>query len=179
VRTRRSRVSGHIDGEGTAVDVIERCPNQPWIAPASLCRRFSHLQKSPRRDHNGWLGREDSNLGIAVGHAGRRKGVAHMLTAATTTAGNVGGSPTPGNHIAETGLAGWGGRIRTSAFLKSIYLNYRTNLRSFRKWAIRDSLRSYERQPGPKAAIDGPQHRQAKQSLAKVSGAAAKRIVPS
>jgi hypothetical protein len=28
--------------------------------------------------------------------------------------GNVGGSPTPGNHTAETALAGWGGRIRTS-----------------------------------------------------------------
>ncbi len=26
-----------------------------------------------------------------------------------------------------------------------IYLNYPTNLRRFRKWAIRDSLRSYER----------------------------------
>ncbi len=34
-------------------------------------------------------------------------------------------------------------------------------------------------QPGPKAAIDGTQHGQAKQSLAKVSGAATKRIVPS
>src|SRR5713101_1695327 len=30
------------------------------------------------------------------------------------TLGNVGGSPTPGNHTAETALAGWGGRIRTS-----------------------------------------------------------------
>src|SRR6266481_10034128 len=29
---------------------------------------------------------------------------------------NVGGSPTPGNHTAETGLAGWGGRIRTSVW---------------------------------------------------------------
>src|SRR6266404_6728185 len=29
------------------------------------------------------------------------------------TLGNVGGSPTPGNHTAETGLAGWGTRIRT------------------------------------------------------------------
>src|SRR5467141_562052 len=29
------------------------------------------------------------------------------------TLGNVGGSPTPGNHTAETGLAGWGARIRT------------------------------------------------------------------
>jgi hypothetical protein len=27
--------------------------------------------------------------------------------------GNVGGSPTPGNHTAETALAGWGARIRT------------------------------------------------------------------
>src|SRR6266849_1914333 len=29
------------------------------------------------------------------------------------TLGNVGGSPTPGNHTAETALAGWGTRIRT------------------------------------------------------------------
>src|SRR5712671_2034064 len=29
------------------------------------------------------------------------------------TLGNVGGSPTPGNHTAETALAGWGARIRT------------------------------------------------------------------
>src|SRR5258708_2977262 len=29
------------------------------------------------------------------------------------TRGNVGGSPTPGNHTAETALAGWGARIRT------------------------------------------------------------------
>src|SRR5258706_12154242 len=34
---------------------------------------------------------------------------AHCLLAL----GNVGGSPTPGNHTAETGLAGWGARIRT------------------------------------------------------------------
>ncbi len=40
--------------------------------------RFSHTWKSHRRDRTGWLGREDSNLGIA--------GVAHMLTATTTTA---------------------------------------------------------------------------------------------
>src|SRR5260221_3074989 len=29
------------------------------------------------------------------------------------TLGNVGSSPTPGNHTAETALAGWGARIRT------------------------------------------------------------------
>src|SRR6266446_7226241 len=29
------------------------------------------------------------------------------------TLGNVGGSPTPGTHDAETALAGWGARIRT------------------------------------------------------------------
>src|SRR5260370_26596503 len=29
------------------------------------------------------------------------------------TLGNVGGSPTPGNHTAETALACWGARIRT------------------------------------------------------------------
>src|SRR6266849_7004221 len=40
------------------------------------CRRFSHIRKQQRRDRTGWLGREDSNLGIA--------GVAHMLTATTT-----------------------------------------------------------------------------------------------
>src|SRR5712691_9790555 len=47
--------------------------------------------------------------------AGQRLGPASL------THRNVGGSPTPGNHDAETGLAGWGIRIRTSAFLK-IYL---------------------------------------------------------
>ena len=34
------------------------------------------------------------------------------------TLGNVGGSPTPGNHTAETALAGWGERIRTSELQK-------------------------------------------------------------
>ncbi len=33
------------------------------------------------------------------------------------TYGNVAASLTPGNHTAETALAGWGGRIRTSASL--------------------------------------------------------------
>ena len=28
------------------------------------CRRFSHSRKSQRRDDTGWLGRQDSNLGI-------------------------------------------------------------------------------------------------------------------
>jgi hypothetical protein len=32
------------------------------------------------------------------------------------TRGNVGGSRQPGNKTPETGLAGWGGRIRTSAW---------------------------------------------------------------
>src|SRR6267154_5898698 len=36
------------------------------------------------------------------------------------TLGNVGGSPTPGNHTAETGLAGWGARIRTSEWRNQI-----------------------------------------------------------
>jgi len=74
---------------------------------------------------------------------------------------NVGSTATitgnPQNMI--TALASWGGRIRTSAFRKSIYLNYRTNLRRFRKWAIRDSLRSYERRTrrlGTKAGSGQP-----------------------
>src|SRR6266481_1979948 len=63
------------------------------------------------------------------------------------TLGNVGGSPTPGNHTAETALVGWGGRIRTSAFLKSICLNYRTNFGPFREnWPPETPLRSCERQ---------------------------------
>jgi hypothetical protein len=45
------------------------------------------------------------------------------------TRGNVGGSRQPGNKTPETGLAGWGGRIRTSAYavrksgppLKAVY----------------------------------------------------------
>ena len=35
------------------------------------------------------------------------------------TLGNIGGSPTPGNHTAETALAGWGARIRTWEWRKS------------------------------------------------------------
>jgi hypothetical protein len=55
----------------------------------------------------------------------------------------VGGSPTAGNHTAETGLAGWGARIRTSAFLKSICLNYRTNFGPFREnWPPETPLRN-------------------------------------
>src|SRR5258705_8630208 len=66
------------------------------------------------------------------------------------TFGNVGGSPTPGNHTAETALAGWGARIRTSAFLKSICLNYRTNFGPFREnWPPETPLRSCERQKCP------------------------------
>ena len=53
-------------------------------------------------------------------------------------------------------MAGWGGRIRTSAFLKSIYLNYPTNLRRFRKWSIRDSLRGYERRTHAPPWHQGP-----------------------
>src|SRR6266699_2387281 len=29
------------------------------------CRRFSHIRKQRRRDRAGWLGRQDSNLGMA------------------------------------------------------------------------------------------------------------------
>jgi hypothetical protein len=35
------------------------------------------------------------------------------LARTSLSRGNVGGFPTPGNHTAETGLAGWGARIRT------------------------------------------------------------------
>jgi hypothetical protein len=38
------------------------------------------------------------------------------------TLGNVGGSPTPGTHTAETGLAGWAYRIRTSVCREKIHL---------------------------------------------------------
>src|SRR6266446_4386631 len=45
------------------------------------------------------------------------------------TLGNVGGSPTPGNHTAETGLAGWGARIRT--------WEWRNRLKSACGWYVR------------------------------------------
>src|SRR5258707_14287078 len=58
------------------------------------------------------------------------------------TLGNVGGSPTPGNHTAETGLAGWGARIRTwewrnhnppvSPLISRIILKNRRNSTRFR-----------------------------------------------
>src|SRR5712671_2523410 len=58
------------------------------------------------------------------------------------TLGNVGGSPTPGNHTAESALAGWGARIRTwewrnqnppvSALISRIILKNRRNSTRFR-----------------------------------------------
>src|SRR5260221_3632255 len=52
------------------------------------------------------------------------------------TLGNVGGSPTPGNHTAETALAGWGVRIRTWEWRNSnppiLPLISRTNLKNTR-----------------------------------------------
>ena len=51
--------------------------------------------------------------------AGRR------LRRASLTHGNVGGSHTPGNHVAETRPAGWGGRIRTSVWRNQNPLPYR------------------------------------------------------
>jgi hypothetical protein len=42
-----------------------------------------------------------------------KRGLAARLSSCIRDRGNVGGSPTPGNHTAETALAGWGARIRT------------------------------------------------------------------
>src|SRR5258708_2955044 len=39
---------------------------RPLPANPRECRRFSHTWKSHRRDRTGWLGREDSNLGMFV-----------------------------------------------------------------------------------------------------------------
>src|SRR5712672_1510557 len=60
----------------------------------------------------------------------------------TLTLGIVGGSPTPGNHTAETALAGWGARIRTwewrnqnppvSPLISRIILKNRRNSTRFR-----------------------------------------------
>src|SRR6266436_6153971 len=38
---------------------------RPLPANPRECRRFSHTWKSHRRDPTGWLGRQDSNLGMA------------------------------------------------------------------------------------------------------------------
>ncbi len=38
---------------------------RPLPANPRECRRFSHTWKSHRRDRTGWLGRQDSNLGMA------------------------------------------------------------------------------------------------------------------
>src|SRR5712691_2826070 len=56
-------------------------------------------QRLARENHRCWT--------ESVQIAGQRLGPASL------THRNVGGSPTPGNHHAETGLAGWGARIRT------------------------------------------------------------------
>src|SRR5260221_3632257 len=37
----------------------------PLPANPRECRRFSHTWKSHRRDRTGWLGRQDSHLGMA------------------------------------------------------------------------------------------------------------------
>ena len=47
------------------------------------------------------------------------------LGRASLTRGNVAGSHTPGNNTPETGLPGWGGRIRTSAWRNQNPLPYR------------------------------------------------------
>src|SRR6266404_8803018 len=39
--------------------------DRPLPANPRECRRFSHTWKSHRRDRIGWLGRQDSNLGMA------------------------------------------------------------------------------------------------------------------
>src|SRR5712691_11900042 len=56
-------------------------------------------QRLARENHRCWT--------ESVQIAGQRLGPASL------THRNVGGSPTPGNHYEETGLAGWGARIRT------------------------------------------------------------------
>jgi hypothetical protein len=58
------------NGRIKSPETAQSSPNQ------RKCRRFPDNGKSHRRYRTGWLGREDSNLGIA--------GVAHMLTATTT-----------------------------------------------------------------------------------------------
>src|SRR6266404_3996945 len=42
---------------------------RPLPANPRECRRFSHTWKSHRRDRTGWLGRQDSNLGMAESKA--------------------------------------------------------------------------------------------------------------
>src|SRR6266446_2325134 len=45
---------------------------RPLPANPRECRRFSHTWKSHRRDRAGWLGRQDSNLGMAESKSPRR-----------------------------------------------------------------------------------------------------------
>ncbi len=81
----------------------------PWTGPVSAAVKgiihvpaHSTPMKPSRRDENHRPGTK--RLKIAdqrPGHTG-------------LTRRNVGGSPTPGTHDAETALAGWGARIRTS-----------------------------------------------------------------
>ncbi len=46
---------------------------RPLAANPRECRRFSHTWKSHRRDRTGWLGRQDSNLGMAESKSKIRK----------------------------------------------------------------------------------------------------------
>src|SRR5713101_2663991 len=59
-------------------------------------------------------GQLSSDAGVLLLRGVEKKlGLAARLSSCIRDRGNVGGSPTPGNHTAETAMAGWGARIRT------------------------------------------------------------------
>src|SRR5713101_5111555 len=67
---------------------------------AGSAGRFARNQARPCSKEDSMAGVTGAGIGDCCGVTG--SGIGDL--------GNVGGSPTPGNHTAETGLAGWGAR---------------------------------------------------------------------
>ncbi len=66
VRGRRTDGHDHAHRGPAHVNAAPPPKTRPLTANPRECRRFSHTWKSHRGDRTGWLGWEDSNLGIAV-----------------------------------------------------------------------------------------------------------------
>src|SRR6266436_2859379 len=75
---------------------------RPLPANPRECRRFSHTWKSHRRDRTDWLGRQDSNLGMAESNL-----LFHTSIGTALSNGSifhpVGGSPPRPTRVARTG----------------------------------------------------------------------------
>jgi hypothetical protein len=82
-------------------------------AAFGCCSGCSSLRSSWRKKHTGEHGHQRLAPENRRSRARDREYWRQRLEAFSLNPGKAGGSPTPGNHDAETGLAGWGDRIRT------------------------------------------------------------------